>query len=82
MKVEIKHLLLKSIQLKNAHDTAALNNALLTSIRTSRPASRFHEAIQSGKFLPPLRKSFSAVRKKMEEPTDEKRTFTLMPGVD
>ena len=50
MKVEIKHLLLKSIQLKNAHDTAALNNALLTSIRTSRPASRFHEAIHSGKF--------------------------------
>lgn len=83
MKLEIKHLLLKSIQLKNAHDTAALNNALLTSIRTSRPAGRFHEAIQIREISPPLRKSFSAVRKKqMEEPTDEKRTFTLMPGVD
>lgn len=38
MKLEIKHLLLKSIQLKNAHDTAALNNEVF-AYQTSRPFS-------------------------------------------
>lgn len=70
MKVEIKHLLLKSIQLKNAHDTAALNNALLTSIRTSRPASRFHEAIQSGKFPSRYENHFQPSEKKINGGTD------------
>ena len=38
MKVEIKHLLFKIIQLKNAYDTAALNNEIFTH-QTSRPLS-------------------------------------------
>lgn len=69
MKLEIKHLLLKSIQLKNAHDTAALNNTLLTSIRTSRPASPFMRQYNQGNF-PPVTKIIFSRQKKINGGTD------------
>lgn len=61
MKVEIKHLLLKSIQLKNAHDTVVLNNEVF--VRQDQQAV-FMRQYKSGKFLPCYENHFQPSEKK------------------
>lgn len=60
MKVEIKHLLLKSIQLKNAHDTAALNNEVF--VRQNQQAV-FMRQYNQGNFSPVTKIIFSRQKK-------------------
>lgn len=66
MKLEIKHLLLKSIQLKNAHDTAALNNEVFA--RQDQQAV-FMRQYNQGNF-PPVTKIIFSRQKKINGGTD------------
>lgn len=66
MKLEIKHLLLKSIQLKNAHDTAALNNEVF--VRQDRQAVSWSNTNQGN--FPPVTKIIFSRQKKINGGTD------------